>query len=200
LKKAVVDVDGRLRLGYWAGNDGVKGKEIEINLASTTRVYPNTEIGQWDTTLSRLEADEPVRGGIALLDNSFDIQQGVVLEGSMEIHQPPKRWSGIGIYVEHNAQQHSGTGVMLETRGCTEIATMDNRGSFNSVYRAETGIEHGKKHSFRLLLRRTMLEFYLDDLLIQCHSLPEKPTGRIGLTFESGRAIFENLRAWEMNL
>ncbi|MBC8457894.1 MAG: hypothetical protein H8D67_07855 [Deltaproteobacteria bacterium] len=50
--------------------------------------------------------------------------------------------------------------------GCTEIATMDNRGSFNSVYRAETGIEHGKKHSFRLLLRGTMLEFYLDDLLM----------------------------------
>jgi len=149
---------------------------------------------------SRLEADELVRGGIALLSNAFDIQGGVVLEGSMEIHQPPRRWSGIGVYVEHNAEAHKGTGIMLETRGCTEIATMDNRGSFTPVHRAEIGIEPGKTHSFRLLLRRTMLEFYLDDLLIQCHSLPEKPTGVIGLIFESGRAIFEDLNAWEMNL
>ena len=89
---------------------------------------------------------------------------------------------------------------MLETRGCTEIATMDNGGSFTPVYRTEIGVEHGKKHFFRLLLRRTMLEFYLDDLLIQCHSLPEKPTGKIGLIFESGRAIFAELKAWEMNL
>ena len=89
---------------------------------------------------------------------------------------------------------------MLETRGCTEIATLDNNGSFDLVYKAEAGIEPGVKHAFRLLLRRTMLEFYLDDLLIQCHSLPEEPTGRIGLIFESGKALFEDLRAWDMNL
>ena len=200
LKKAVIDEDGHFRLAYWPGNDAVKGKEIQINLASATRVYPNSEVGQWTSTLNRLEADEPVRGGIALLENSFDTQQGVVLEGLMEIHQPPKRWSGIGVYVEHNAEQQSGTGIMLETRDCTEIATMNNNGAFTQVYTAETGIEHGKKHSFRLLLRKTMLEFYLDDMLIQCHSLPENPTGKIGLIFESGRAVFENLRAWEMNL
>ena len=89
---------------------------------------------------------------------------------------------------------------MMETRGCMELATMNRKGAFAPIYRAETGIEHGKKHSFRLLIRRTMLEFYLDDMLIQCHSLPEKPTGKIGLIFESGKAIFEDLRAWEMNL
>ena len=194
LKKAVVDTDGHLYLGYWEGNDRVKGEKIQINLASATN-----EIGHWTSALNRLEADEPVRGGIALLENFFDIQQGVVLEGSMEIHQPPKRWSGIGVYVEHNAEQQSGTGIMLETRGCMELAAMNSKGAFAPIYRAETGIENGKKHSFRLLIRRTMLEFYLDDMLIQCHSLPEKPTGRIGLIFESGKAIFEDLRAWEMN-
>ena len=200
LKRAVVDTAGHLRLGYWTGNDRVKGKEIEINLSSTTRVYPDNDIGRWAGVSNRLEVDEPVRGGIALLEIYFDIEQGVVLEGLMEIHQPPKRWSGIGIYVEHNAQHHRGTGIMLETRGYTEIATMDNGGSFTPVYRAEIGVEDGKKHFFRLLLRKTMFEFYLDDLLVQCYSLPERPTGKIGLIFESGRAIFEELRAWEMNL
>lgn len=199
LKKAIVDTDGCLRLGYWSGNDQVKGKEIDINLASTNRAFPVDEIG-WSATSSRLEINEPIRGCITFLDNSFDIQQGIILEGFMEIHEPPKRWSGIGVYVEHNAEQHKGTGVMLETRGFTEIATMDERGGFTPVYRADVGVENRKKHAFRLLLRRTMIEFYLDDLLIQCYSLPEKPTGRIGLILESGKAIFEDLKAWVMNL
>jgi len=106
-----------------------------------------------------------------------------------------ERWSGIGVYVEQNAEAHRGTGIILETRGCTEIATIDNNASFTLVHRAEIGIEPGKAHPFRLLLRRTMLEFYLDNLLVQCHSLPEKPTGVIGLIFESGQAVFEDLRA-----
>ena len=34
---------------------------------------------------------------------------------------------------------------------------------------------------FRLLLKHSLLEFYLDDLLIECFSLPEPATGRIGV-------------------
>ena len=157
LKWAVVGADGRLHLGYWTRNNRVKGKGIKINLASATRVYPTSELGQWTTTSNRLEANELVIGGIALLENTADIRDGIVLEGSIEIHPPPKRWSGIGVYVEQNAEAHRGTGIMLETRGCTEIATIDNNGSFTLVHRAEIGIEPGKAHPFRLLLRRTML-------------------------------------------
>jgi hypothetical protein len=200
LKRVVVDEDTNLRLGYWTGNDHVKGKVIEIDLASTIRIYPKVEVDRWKSSAKRLEADEPARGGIALLENDFNVIQGIILEGYMETRQPPKRWSGIGIYLEHDAQKHKGIGIMLETRGCTEVAEIDYMGSFNPVYQTENGIQNDEKHSFRVMLRRSLVEFYLDDLLVQCHSLPEEPTGRIGLIFESGKAIFEDLRGWEMNL
>ena len=45
-----------------------------------------------------------------------------------------------------------------------------------------------------------MLELYLDDFLVTCHSLNPMPTGRIGLAFEGGRAVFQDLKAWQMNL
>lgn len=155
------------------------------------------------------EAEEPTRGGIALLEPIFDIHQGIVLEGTVEIHKPPKRWSGAGIYIEleQTGEPHEGIVIMAQTRGCTEVMTLkyrtaflNDKGAVTRVFRAEIGAEQGKKHRFRLLLRRTMTEFYLDDLLVQCYSLPGEPTGRIGIALESGRAVFENLRAWQMNI
>ena len=62
----------------------------------------------------------------------------------------------------------------------------------------EKGIAPGKLTTFRLLLRRSLLEFYLDDMLIQAYSRPMRQTGRVGLVFESGRAVFEDLKAWVM--
>ena len=44
-----------------------------------------------------------------------------------------------------------------------------------------------------------MLEFYLDDRLIQCYSIPERATGRIGFVVQGGRAVASSLKAWEMN-
>jgi hypothetical protein len=44
-----------------------------------------------------------------------------------------------------------------------------------------------------------MLELYLDDRLVQCPSLPEGPTGRLGFSFESGTAVFQDARAWIMS-
>jgi hypothetical protein len=200
LKKAVMDADGHLQLGYWSGNDQVKGKQIEISLASSVRVFPGDETARWTMAPNRLEADDPIKGGIAMLANSFDTQRGLVLEGSMQILSPPKCWGGVGVYIEHDAEAHSGTGIMFETRGLTELATMNGQGAFSPIHSTEIGIEEGRKQTFRLLLRRTMMEIYLDDRLVQCHSLPGNPTGLVGLTFESGRAVFEDLRAWEMNL
>ena len=55
----------------------------------------------------------------------------------------------------------------------------------------------GKQASFRLLLKRSLLEFYLDDILIECFSLPAKATGRIGLIQGSGQSIVKDIQAWQ---
>ena len=39
----------------------------------------------------------------------------------------------------------------------------------------------GSSVRFRTLLKASVMEFYLDDLLIQSYSLPAEATGRIGL-------------------
>ncbi|GAI23337.1 unnamed protein product, partial [marine sediment metagenome] len=208
LKRAVLE-DGHLRLGYWSGNGALKGSETGIDLTSHTRLCPGVDTGKWTVTANRLEADEPTRGGIALLEPIFDIRQGMVLEGTVEIHQPAKRWSGAGIYIEleQTGECREGMVIMAQTRGRTEAMTLKYRAAVLNdkdalipVFRTEIGAEQGKKHRFRFLLRRTMTEFYLDDLLVQCYTLPGEPTGRIGIALESGRIVFENLRGWQMNI
>jgi len=52
----------------------------------------------------------------------------------------------------------------------------------------------GKSASFRLILKHSLLEFYLDDIMMECFSLPAKATGRIGLI--QGIDI-KNLQAWQ---
>jgi len=200
LKEAVIDEAGHLRLHYWAGNDGLKGQSITVKLENAYTHYPRTDTAGWEFQPYRIVAEEPYRGGIIMLDNEFNLDQGIVLEGALEIHEAPKSWGGIGFYFAHGDGQ--GTGIMMETRGITEIAVMNDlhAGNFSPNETVDWGIEPGRPQFFRLLARRSMIELYLDERLVQCYSLPEKPTGKIGLIFESGKAIFENLNAWEMNL
>ena len=64
----------------------------------------------------------------------------------------------------------------------------------------EATIVPGRTCWFRVLARRSLVELYYDEMLIQCYSLPREPAGRIGLIVESGSALFEGLEAWQMNL
>ena len=52
----------------------------------------------------------------------------------------------------------------------------------------------GKPARFRLLLEHSLLEFYLEDILIECFSLLMKATGRIGVVQRGGS--LGNLAAW----
>ncbi len=63
----------------------------------------------------------------------------------------------------------------------------------------EVGIQSGQSTQFRLLVRQSLLEFYLAERLVQCYSLPPQASGRLGLVFESGQAGFDGFRAWDMD-
>jgi len=62
-----------------------------------------------------------------------------------------------------------------------------------------TGLENGKRHSFRLWIRKNMFELYIDDLLFQTF-LTEASTGRVGFFAQNGTVRFADLKAWQMNL
>ena len=210
LKKAIVDKNKCLRLGYWDGNEKAKGKEISIDLSSSKRVFPPRVDQEAVATPDSYTADELYGGRVVLLKNSFDIQRGFILEGTMKIGSINKCCGGIGIFIEEEREKLRGTAIIAQTGGITEIGSLKVSFAHDQPYLAlssfspddviDTGIIADKDNKFRLLLRRTMLEFYINDLLIQCYSLPEIPTGRIGIVFESGKVCFKDFKAWEMDI
>ena len=201
LKKAVIE-DGHLRLGYWDGNEALKDRETAIDLTRSKRSFPSDDEGTWQVKTNSLEVEEPAGGSITLLSDTYDLQSGIVLEGKLAIFPSERPWGGIGLYIETEGAENGGTGIMMETRGKTELGRISSpeRGGFVPSLSYPTGILAGRDHQVRMLARRTMIELYIDDLLVCCHSLDAQPTGRLGLIHEAGRAVFENLRISHMNL
>ena len=203
LKRAVVDEGGHLYLGYWPGNEAAKGPRIPLDLQGALPLWPDKPGSGWQSCPGCLEIDEPNGGAVVVLPGRFDLTRGVVLEGHVTVHEPAKRWSGAGLYVEEDAKRNRGTAFLAETRGCTEIGPLRKSGE-GMVFVPDDvrplGITAGKRCHWRLLIRQFLTEFYLDDRLVQCYSLPETVSGRLGLVVESGRARYDGLEAWQMSL
>jgi hypothetical protein len=167
LKQAVVDAEGTLRLKWWKGNERLKHRPLDVR---------------------------PPRDNaspVAMLDNTFDIGAGVVLEGTFTA-QTSAGQKSLGLFIEH--PDRSGTALLLRRDGVAEIGPMQADGAgFAVKSRVDHQLPLHPVTRFRLLMKYSLLELYLDDHLIQCWSVPGCPTGRIGLV---GRGI-ENLRAWQ---
>ena len=59
-----------------------------------------------------------------------------------------------------------------------------------------TGVEDGKEHLFRLLIREQVFELYIDDMLMQTYVY--NFSGRLGFVTSNAKAEFNNLKAWQM--
>ena len=173
LKSAVVDDEGVLRLGWWKGNEKMKHEPIEVT-------SPNAAPGEQAT--------------IAMLGNTFDTQGGIVMEGTLKLPDKadsPRR----GLYIECGDSR--GSAVLLDARGAAELGSIRANGTeFKAEKRVDREMTFGRPSTFRLLLKETLLEFYLDDILIECFSLPADATGRIGLIRGSDSRAIGELKAW----
>lgn len=193
LRKPVVDQAGHLRLGWWPGNEAIKGAELPLAAAG-----------------ARLDAGRRP-GGYALryLDARFDLGQGVVLEGQIRagadtgrpaagfmIEEKPGEAMAIqlGVGPAEGRETHVGR-ISVATDGKTTFVSEDVTGRGDATV---TGIERDRVHTFRLLCRREMFELYVDDLLVQTY-VHAGGTGRIGLLARDGAAEFSGLRAWAMS-
>lgn len=173
LKSAVVDDEGVLRLGWWKGNEKMKHEPIEVT-------SPNATPGEQAT--------------IAMLGNTFDTQGGIVMEGTLKLPDKadsPRR----GLYIECGDSR--GSAVLLDARGAAELGSIRANGTeFKAEKRVDREMTFGRPATFRLLLKETLLEFYLDDILIECFTLPADATGRIGLIRGSDSRAIGELKAW----
>ncbi|MBN1436815.1 MAG: hypothetical protein JW936_07050 [Sedimentisphaerales bacterium] len=222
IKKAVVDEYGHLRLGYWNGNDAIKGAAIDLgdgilhvgpNGAEPTKTKRGWEITADPEINSTARLNVPTN--IAILDLDLPIEQGVVIEGNIRAYSKESRivTPGIGFYLQETAEQ--GTAILLEGLGLTKIglATLeaskvvfDWQDVIGPGCASAAGIVPGKTHKFKLLVREKMFELYLDDMLAQTFNTthapgePGRTPSRLGLLVQNGVGAFEDVRAWQMNI
>ncbi len=114
-----------------------------------------------------------------MLAGELPTDEGVIVEGVLPI---PADASGepAGLYVE--TAENGGTGILVRPNGVTEFGSMQADGTgFKSDLRADRELRFSSTARFRLALKGWLLEFYLDDILMECYSLPSRATGRIGL-------------------
>lgn len=202
LKRAAVDAEGHLRLTYWSGNEALKGRSVPVVAAEARAADDPAARDGAGAPARRAELRVDGDRGLAVewLGNRFAVADGIVLEGNLEFEPSEASPARCGLYLEESPGQ--GTAVLLGTDGRTELGPLrpGTIGAFETDDRVDGGIAVRRKHAFRLLSRRYMIEVYLDDRLVQCYSLPERATGRIGGVAQGGRAVFGDFRAWEMTL
>jgi len=173
LKRAVVDDEGTFRLAWWDGNDGLKREPVDVG---APKAGPEPE------------------DAAAMLDNVFDVERGLVLEGELllpEGQAAPRR----GLYVE--CEPGSGAAILLDANGAAELGPIrSDGGGFEAEMTEDREVTFSRPATFRLLLKGALLEFYLDDILVECFSLPQPATGRLGLFRGGDPASIRDLGAW----
>jgi hypothetical protein len=175
LKDVRIDSEGTLRLGWWKGNEKMKHDRIKVE-------KPN-------------DMSKP----IAMLGNSFDVRGGTVLEGDLRLPNNKDRPRG-GLYIE--CVKNQGAAVLVDHAGVAELGSMPADGTVLTVKDGKRNLKRVDREMtftnpsrFRLLLRGSLMEFYLEDILIESFALPAEASGRIGLI--NSTDTFETLKAWK---
>ncbi len=166
LKMANIDSEGTLRLAWWPGNDRAKHQAVDVQLGTSSR-------------------------SMTLFANRFDVAESIILEGTIRL--PADATDQRGLYVDCGAGQ--GVAILLDGAGRAKLGAMRTDGS---SFAAEKQIDREWTFPpitrFRLLVHLSLIEVYLDDILIDCYSLPRDASGQLGLI--GPRSAFDQLRAW----
>ena len=199
LKKALIDSEGILRLGWWEGNEKLKSKEIKVLVKDAT--------------------GDPK---ITMMGNDFDTDSGIILEGTLDLlgcdvfkndrvdvfsdegkdileKESPDLLIGnklSGIYIEYD--EGIGTAFLVDLKGVTkygsvksDILTFNCHGHINREYKFESPAR------FRLLLKGPLMEFYFNDVLIQAHTMVRPATGKLGIITNGNKEILKDLKVWK---
>jgi len=129
-----------------------------------------------------------------MLANTFDVQQGVILEGTVVLPEAGDT-TRRGFYID--CGKDSGTAILLDAQGAAALGGIKaDLTGFTPEKNVDREMAFGPSPRFRLLLKHSLIEFYLNDILIECFSLPNAATGRIGLIQGADQAAIGNLKAW----
>lgn len=138
IRKAVVDSEGHLRLGYWENNESVKGerlpfgedwREIFTQRGGRKEDQPQGSVAAERDLVVCSDSGHPGFAledayALAIVDGKWDLEKGIVLEGNVVAEKCPDiekddpwtlcwRSSHAGIYIEYD-DETSGMAFMLE--------------------------------------------------------------------------------------
>ena len=171
LKQAVLDKEGTLRLCWWKGNEKMKHQRIEVKPPAPANPIP----------------------AIALIENVLDVRAGVIVEG--KLHLPAAKTPCQGLYIA--CEKGRGAAVLLDGDGIAQFGTIQADGSdFKVEKTVNREMPFASPATFRILLKGSLMEFYLNDILIECYSLPSNATGRVGQITGGGATALSDLAAW----
>lgn len=217
LKTAVVDGAGHLHMGYWKGNEALKGSEVPCEPGPLPLASPEMK-GSASTTKDGVTIAAPAfpqvrwitpdkpNMAFAFLDTRLDFDKGCVVEGSVKVTGTDGLvFPAAGICLEQEGKQAAsvvfGTWgeTVLGTLSWSELPRFEARDHIGFGCATVAGIPAGTVCSYRLIIRKGIFEIYLNDLLVQTWSAA-KLTGRIGFMVQDGEAAFGPPRTWEMTL
>ena len=168
LKSTVIDDEGTLRLGWWKGNERLKDGVARVSLSA-----PAAQAG----------------AALRMIEGPLDTESGVILEGRANLPAEPGD-PPVGLYI--SCGQDQGSAILIHAGGRCDLGLMKPDGSgFQAEKQVDRELDFGRSPTFRLLLKRSLLEFYLNDILIECYSLPGEASGRIGIIGE-----VSDVQAW----
>jgi len=169
IKRAQWDDEGTLRLMWWEQNNLAKAESLSV-------LYEKSHSGLPVTFLDRL----------------FDSDETLIVEGEMPLPSS-SNGSVSGLYVQGAAA--AGTAFLVRENGAVDFGAMQLDGTgFDKQGGVDRELTFEGKVHFRLVRKGRLTEFYLNDYLMQCYSLPEQGTGRIG--FIGSAHDFSKLKAW----
>ncbi|MCE5325351.1 MAG: hypothetical protein LLG01_02945 [Planctomycetaceae bacterium] len=178
LKRAAFDADGTLRLAWWAGNDALKAQPLVL---APPRGAPD------GGTVPRIAG--VAMDSLKFLAETLPTGEGVVLEGTIELPASPSA-KDCGLFIRTGAGE--GTAILLDSTGAARLGQLKlYPGSFQSEIAVDRQYDFGPAPTFRLVLKRDLMEFYLADQLIHCFSLPSAAEGTIAFI-----GNVSDLRAW----
>lgn len=216
-KLAVVDPDGALRLHWWPGNDALRGSQLptwstDVTAAANgarhdsrgTREKGIHSAATGGNTTGPVPASAASASGptdSAMFDQVYNTSHGVILEA--DVSMPPSSaaapaWPGF--LVEMEAAGGLCTAVLVGPDGNVTVGEMQAGGTgFTSkkFVSRDTEFAAGSMLRLRVLVRRSMIEAYVNGILWQVYTSRLVISGRLGATIGP---LLTNVTVWQMNL
>ena len=166
LKLAVVDQEGILRFKYWKGNEALKGQAVKVAPRSSR--------------------------GTTVMAADLDFGKGIVVEGTVQLPKG-KEDKPAAVRIKADKQNYA---IRVFYDGSVEMGTTDESGEdWKKQHGANRQWKFGKTASVRLLMRRGMLEVYLDDHFMECWTMGCHRAKKVTITIPA-----REMKVWEMTL